>query len=351
MSWISENYEKTALAGAAVIAIGLSYFGWQNLSAVEEDFSSRPRGGGNEVATIKDSDRVTTAKSSFEIDRSWIQGETEGRPVDLFIGVPLFVNKNNLNQPVDLPRSADVHPPIPNQWWIEHRIDPGFGDSPQRDEDEDGFSNLEEFNAKTDPTDKRSYPSLIHKLKYVTEESLQWVLRPGYASEDGGFTFVYDDGNGNQIKTGAANPVPKDGLFFSQDPAKGRFKYLGFEKIEQMNERIQSKVAVTMVKVEDMKPNKKGLVYEIPAQFKKANAREFSKFDRTAVFSLEALGLDGQEFKVEEFTAFALPQDADSKRYKLVKVTPESVEIQETLEDGTTQSYEIIKGQTGATAK
>lgn len=347
MSWISENYEKAAVGAAAVVAIGLGFMGSQKLGSVEENFSAKPKGGGNEDASVKGADRVATAKSSFQLDREWVKGEDDGRPVDLFTGVPLFVNKNDLNNPVDLPESGDVHPPIPNQWWIDNRIDPGFGDSPQRDEDEDGFSNLEEFLAKTDPTDNRSYPSLINKLAYVGDESIEWILRPKFEAGDGEFTFEYRDTSGRRNKTGAANAVPVGGLFFSEDPIKERFKHLGSKVEKQMNEAIQVEVEVTIVEVEDQKPNKKGMIYKIPARFRDADARKFSYFDRTAVLSLDALGMAGEEFKVEELTAFALPRGAEAKRFKLTEVTPEHIIVEQTLENGDTQTFEILKGSVG----
>lgn len=350
MSWISENYEKATLGAAAVLAVGLGFFGWQNLTAVEEDFSFTPRGGGDNNAAVAGADKVTTAESSFELDRQWRKQEDDGRPVDLLTGVPLFVNKNDLENPVDLDKSAPVHPPIPNQWWLDNRIDPGFGDSPQRDADEDGFSNLEEFLAKTDPADNRAYPSLIAKLSYVGDESVEWVLRPKFPDGQGAFTFEYNDTAGRANKTGAANPIPKGELLFVDDPMKGRFKYIDFETKKEMNEKIQTEVDVTIVTVKDQKPNKMGRPYEIPAQFRTSDARKYSKFDRTAVLTLNALGMAGQEFKVEEYTEFALPPGAEEKRYKLTEVTPESITVQETLEGGETRSFEIPKGAVGPAA-
>lgn len=349
MSWISQNYEKAALGAALIAAAGLTYVGWSKLGSVDEDFSNVPKGRGANDPSVKNADAVSKAQSSFQIKREWVQGEDEGRPVDLFAGVALFVNKNDQDNPVDLIKGADVHPPIPNSWWIENRIDPGFGDSPQRDEDEDGFSNLEEFLAKTNPNNASEYPPLITKLSYVSEESVQWVLRPGFKSAEGSFTFKYGDGK-VENNVGAASPVPVGGIFFENDPAKGRFKLLGSEEREVMNEAIQASMKVTFVRVEDQKPNKMGTVYEIPALFRNADAAKHSYFDRTAVLSLEALGLAGQEFKVEEFTAFALPPGDGKKAYKLTEVFPERIVIEFTGEDGKVQTHEISKGAVGPAA-
>ncbi|MFD2257918.1 Amuc_1099 family pilus-like system protein [Luteolibacter algae] len=347
MSWISENYEKATIGAAAVVALGLAFTGWQKLNSVEENFSSEAKGVGANNPAVANADRVSVAEASFKLNREWIKGEDEGRPVDLFTGVPLFVNKNDLSNPVDLPESGDVHAPIPNQWWIDNRIDPGFGDSPQRDADEDGFSNLEEFTAKTDPNDKRSYPNLVSKLKYSSDKAVQWVLRPGFEADGGSFTFEYSDTAGNANKTGAANPIAPGQLFFLEEPLKNRFKLIGSEKRKVMNEKIQVEVDVTFVKIEDQRPNKKGMTYEIPSQFRKQEARNYSHYDRTAVLRLNALGQEGQDIEVEEYTEFALPPGSPNKQYKLTEVTEDQITVEFKAEDGKTQTYKIGKGATG----
>jgi hypothetical protein len=345
MSWISDHYEKAALAGTLLVAVTLGYSGLQSKNAVEQDFSSTPEGSGSNDPSVKDGDKAVTSISSLQIKQQWPKGEVDGRPVDLFTGVPLFVNKNNLKQPVDLPESADVHPPIPNQWWIDYRIDPGFGDSPQRDEDSDGFTNLEEFEAKTDPTDNRSHPNLILKLLYVANESVDWVLRPGGfpTAAEPSVTFEYSDTKGNKNRVTAVNPVGINETFFVDGAAKGRFKYLGFKVEQQRNERIQANVDITIIEVEDLKPNKKGQKYKFPANFKRSEVNKHLQHDRTATMTLEALGLNGQEFQVEELTDFALPIDSDNKKFRIMEVAADKIVVQETLEDGTTQLHEIQK--------
>jgi hypothetical protein len=349
MSWISENYEKAAVGAAVLAAAGLAYAGWSKLNAVEEEFGSVPKGTGPNDPSVRSGDAVSTAKSSFQLDRRWTKGDFEGRPVDLLTGVALFVNKNDPQKPVDLITGADVHPPIPNSWWIENRIDPGFGDSPQRDEDEDGFSNLEEFIAKTDPSNASKFPPLITKLTFVGDESVQWVLRPGFPAEDGSFTFTYAEGRANN-RVGAANPIPPGKVFFENDPGKGRFKLLDSETRRVMNEAIQAEVDVTIVRVEDQKPNKKGQVYEIPASFPARDQRKHIRFDRAAVLSLDALGLGGQEFKIEENTTFALPPGDGEKSYKVTEVTPEQVVIEFTDSEGKVETHVITKGAIGPAA-
>ncbi|MBC7979047.1 MAG: hypothetical protein H7Y36_00620 [Armatimonadetes bacterium] len=349
MPWFSKNYEKVALGAAAIAAIGLTFLGWTKLSAVDEEFNVEPKGSGKNDPAVTNADLVATAKSSFQLERAWIKGDDEGRPVDLFTGVPLFVNKNDTSNPVDLPESEPVHPPIPNQWWVDNRIDPGFGDSPLRDEDKDGFSNLEEFTSKTDPNNDGDYPDLITKLIYSGDESLEWVLRPGF-EDQGSFSFEYSDNERRQMRTGPANPVMPGTLFFDKDPIKERFKLLGAEIRKEKNEAIDQEVEANIVKIEDQKPNKKGTVYEIPAMFRKDNARKFYQYDRTAVLSLNALGLEGKEFKVEEFTTFALPPNAKVKNYTLKEITPDMITIEYKNSDAQTVTIAIAKGTPGPVA-
>jgi hypothetical protein len=101
---------------------------------------------------------------------------------------------------------------------------------------------------------------------------------------------------------------------------------------------------VTIVRIEDQRPNKKGTVYEVPSPLSEDRRNDYLKFDRTAVFSLEALGLNGKEFKVEENTTFALPPDSPKKDYLAKIVTPDSVTIEYTDPAGQKKTIEISKG-------
>jgi hypothetical protein len=344
MSWFSKNYEKAALGGAAVVALGLAFLGWTKINKVDSDFATELKGVGNNDPSVKNADLVPKALGSLQSPRIWDQGEAQGRPVDLFTGIPLFVGRNPTDKPVDPVGSpVPIHAPIPNSWWIQYRLDPGFGDSPQRDADGDGFSNLEEFNAKTDPTDAKQFPSLVAKLKYLHDQSLVWVVRPGFESE-GGFTFTYEDSaRGTNRATAAAIIMPGQ-LFFTEGVMKNRFKLLGAEVRKVMNERIKEEQDVTFVRIEDQKENKKGKIYEIPASFREDLKNNYRNYDRTAVLSLDALGLGGSEFKVDENTSFSLPPDGPNKTYLLKSVTPEGIEVEYKDADGATKTIQIPKG-------
>lgn len=345
MSWFEQNYEKAAIGGAAVAALGLAFFGWSKVGGVPNDFPDPPKGEGNNAPEVQGADLVTKATSSRARDLSWVQGAVDERQVDLFTGIPLFIPRDKPDTAIDLLKSDPVHSPIPNKWWIEYRLDPGFADSPQQDKDGDGYNNLEEFTAKTSPIDKASHPSLLDKLKYETDESLQWGLRPGFPEGGDGTTFKFLDAKGGKNKNELGKVVKPGDIFFAEEPMKGRFKFLGLEKRKQRNERLHIDEEITLARIEDLKPNKAGTVYEIPAPLSEARINEFAQFDRSAVMTLEAAGEEGKRQTIPENTKFGLPFNNPQKDYLLKKVTPEKVEVEHTdPKTGTKSSVTINKG-------
>lgn len=339
MSWLSQNYEKAAVGGAAVLALGLATMGWLKVGGVPEDFPppvSPAEGKGIEVAGAG---IVNQATASLKRDLAWKPIELGGRQVELFQGIPLFIHRDKPDEVIDVFTAQPLHPPIPNTWWLQYRLDPGFADSPQRDDDGDGFNALEEFTAKTDPTDKASHPTLLDKLMYHQDVSVVWSLRPSFPDADKLSARYYEepappDGELPKSltvrnKTNMGANVEKGGTLFEKDPAKERFKFLGFETKEEVNPRLNIKEKVTRAQIQDLKPNKKHLPpYTPPAPLSESRIWDEAHFDRSATLSLEAAGNEGKNVDIEEFTDFGLPLDNPKKEYRLKSVTPQQVEVE-----------------------
>ncbi len=343
MSWISNNYEKVFLGGAAVATVALVLLGWSAASSVEDDLRKPTTAGGHNDTGIAGVEDVAGAASALASRHVWQASDEDGRPDDLFVGPPLFARAGE-KEPVDLWKGQPVHPPIDNRWWLTHHIDCTHDDAPQQDADKDGYTNLEEFEGKTDPSDPRSHPELIAKLSYVKDNSYQWVIT--FTSDLGPaqlqFKF-FDNANPEGIRN--KDYIGPGANIFAEGPGKDRFKLLEVQERKVHNDHLNIDEDQKVAIIEDQKANKKGERYEVPRKIARANIpRQLSHFDRKAVFELRAAGLTGKEFEVEERTAFGLPPENPQKNFFLKEVTPEGVTVEWKDADGASKTVRIRKG-------
>lgn len=332
MSWMSENYEKAALGGGAVVALLLAFLGWSASSSVEDKLVNPATGSGSNNTAVPGAEELPGTLSSMQAPQRLQPIEEGGRHLDLFTGIALFARKGE-TEPVDLWNDPPVHPPIPNRWFLEHRIDIGFADAPQRDDDGDGFSNLEEFNAGTDPSDPSSHPPLIAKLTYADQDVIEWLLRwvSDVARDQNLFRYRDSRFPRREFSMSAENAVgPGDVLVFREAdcPANGRFRLLEIEEREEMRERVNIPEVRKYATIEDLKENKQGEKYELPRRVTNVALPQQIRRDRTAVLELRAVGYEGKTFKVEERTAFGLPPDSTKKDFFLKEVTDEAITVE-----------------------
>jgi hypothetical protein len=351
MSKLPKNFEKTLLGIAGVSALGFVALGFMKSNAVAEDFPAPVAGAPKNDPSIPAAAATAAAASSLKLNRTIEPAEDAGRPVDLFVGIRLFADKNNPNEPVDISGSGQkaIHEGIPNKWWVDTGADPTFANSPDRDDDGDGFTNRDEFEGKTDPVDKKKFPALISKLAYLKDESIMWYVQFGLESGGKWAPKIQVLPTGGKLQTNKVSAVemisPGD-TFFKEGVMAGRFKFTGMTEKEITSERTNLTQKVKFGQYEDLKPNKAGEKYESQYGLPDAQLTASAYYDRTAVLDLQAIGYNGKEFKVEEHTKFALPPDAPEKNYTLKKVTPEAIEVEYTDAAGATQTLEIKKGGT-----
>lgn len=314
-SLMKNSYEKILLAVGALIAIVLTVFAFLKLGSVEEDFASaseNPRKSPPILGEVVISEAASMLASPATLEPIKVG---DNRIVDSFTGIDLFVRKGE-EAPIDLLASEEkpVHPPIPNLWWIQNKIDPGFGDSPQRDHDEDGFSNLEEFQAKTDPADKSSFPSLFAKVTVVEVLAEQWYLR---FSERGGDELSFRiEGiqNGQKVENrmrGADVASPGD-VFFAEGAYAQRFKYL-----ERVEKEVRPGLNRQVARIQDMQPGKEAVVYEFPSGSHRTLVTDYS-----ALLYLDTPEHEDTKFLLASGASFSLPYDPDSneKPYTLKEI-------------------------------
>lgn len=357
MSKAPKNIEKILLGVGLVAGGALAAFGFMKNGETSEDFGSNIGQPNNADTSVAIAPEVSATINSVTSDRKIPAATVSApnlddgvRPVDLFVGVPLYASRDNPEEPVDPVTADDIHGSIPNAWWLKYGAKLNYANSPSRDDDKDGFTNEEEFKAGTNPTNASKHPPLISKLSYVSDESFRWVILPGFPT-GGKVTPKLEAGEPVldppvKLRVGFADALNPGDLFFKEGDERfvNRFKFLGIEEKDVRNERLNINQKVTFVRFEDQKENKQGLVYEFPTSIPRAEREAMSEHDRIAVLDLQALGMKGQTFKIEERRKFSLPPGEEEMSYYLKEVTPEKVVV-EWEEAGETRSVEIPKGQ------
>jgi hypothetical protein len=171
LDWIKAHYDRVALIAAAVFLF---------ISAVSIWWSAIQFG--NRLVTLQPP-RAKTASPppiAVELDRAAEQlqhpaqwkGSTRS---GLFVPEKHFIGADGL--PATL-QNTEVHPPVPNEWCEKFGLPIQDADVLDQDPDKDGFTNLDEWQGNTDPTNKDSHPDYLTKLHLVsaTEEPFRYIF-------------------------------------------------------------------------------------------------------------------------------------------------------------------------------
>lgn len=336
MSWISENYEKAALGGAAVIAVALAALSWKSHSDAAAEYEVALPAQSDD-ANVEGLPLILETDKSFKSAHEISRNSVNDREVDLFTSVPIFIKKGDLANPIDLFKGEAIHEGIDNMFWIKHGLDPGCEHSADLDPDEDGFSNREECIAGTNPVDFDSHPDPVLKLAIAAVTTEQVHVKP--AAFDGRATFRLEDKKGNNLNKMKPTPIaPGSVISFSGAKMKERFKFVAVEGTG-LRDRVWT--------IEDLKPNKKGTQYKFDRKgnLQGAPNREFGIMDSTVEFKLEALKAGGESFKVEENMSFELPsQGGEGKKayvFKSINLKEKLVVIEYKASDGSIAIHQI----------
>ena len=327
MSWMSENYHIASLAGGVLVLGGLGYMAQSNAKEVEEGFA-QIGGKKQETTTVVGVEEVAEVTKSLSAPNPLTPKLVDNkREVDLFTSVDLFMKDGDASKVIDLLQEPDVHPPIPNKWWVANRVDPSWSDAPTQDKDGDGFFNGEEYAAKTDPSDPNSHGDLISKLEVVSVSTDVWLLDfSGVIGEGNQFKFFFIPAEGPRVENRipAAKQLSIGDFFYPEEPGQRRFKLLKVEE-KEVDGRF-GKVKRKFATVEDQRPNKKGDQFVQPYQLKKDERAGYYRFDHTVTFRLNAIGKVGDTFEIEDNGTFEIPQGDSKIQCKLVgvKIDPEA---------------------------
>jgi len=184
MDWVKKHYDLAILGLASLLLVAnAGWIAWI-ASKPTEDFAGVPP----KPTQIDEFDKpdfaaIEKGVADATAPAKW-QPDTSGTKGSLFVSRKYLLKEGKLLDPIE--GGENLHPPIPNAWFIEYDLDLSNNNILKLDPDGDGYSNLEEFNADTNPKDKTSTPPSFTKLQLVSFKPVPFrIIFKGDGGTDG----------------------------------------------------------------------------------------------------------------------------------------------------------------------
>lgn len=292
MDWFKKHFDRVILAALGLLVLVFAGIIVTQILSFSEIFETRnsakrPNNTVPPPATALLKERAALVEKPDE----W--GPHKG---SLFVSEPYLIKDDGAPVNPLEPGQPDLHPPIKNDWLVKYNLDYADPNLLNADPDGDKFSNLEEYNGKTDPTAVSSKPGYITKLRLKEFIKTPFRLK---------FSGTPDDGQTFSINTLDLRQ-PTSFLAKGEMIPKTPYKIIGYEKKSEMKNEIE--IDISELTVENQETGQKiVLVYDKPVN------------DPT-VFALFKYLWDGSEFKVKKNDSFSVKPD-DTVKYKLIDIS------------------------------
>lgn len=283
------NYEKKLLAVMALLAILVAaLLIWQSKTLPETLVLKRvtPKNELGEIPVAKVDEAIKRLSMVFD----WKAPVLEGKPVPLNKSILLVVKGGELFD-LFVP-DPQFRPPMTNEFLVSNDLpDILHANVGELDPDEDGFSNEEEFMAKTNPKDGASKPPATNKLYLKARITNDYILN-------------FKSSSSMQVARTAPQPVKNVfvsiGKDFGFDPGVNRFRALDLQKKEVPDPRTNVR-DVSELKVLDTATNKEFVLI-------RGEDMNLAEYEATFEFVLK----DRKEFTVKKGERFQLPGTGDT---------------------------------------
>ncbi|MFL6529044.1 MAG: Amuc_1099 family pilus-like system protein [Chthoniobacterales bacterium] len=305
MDWARENCDRLAIFAGALFLFLCAFFIWRSAATFNDNFASlHPPGPPKAAAPTANALEVEVAAKKLTEPPQWTFSGRSG----LFVPEKHFVGPNGM--PATL-QNTEVHPPVPNEWLDQFGLPIADADVLEQDADGDGFTNLEEWQAHTNPTDKNSHAPFLSKLKMKSVATEPFALVFSSSTGDTfGINFV--DTRAPVGADGRANIDHSHPTQFVKigDTIRGtRIKVVGFED-KTAPDRFGTETDVSELRLQDVDTGEQlTLVKEKAATSPESVA--------TFVYTWG----ERREFVTKKEQEFSLPPQTEIK-YKLVDVQP-----------------------------
>jgi len=313
MNWIKRNYDQFILALVALILLALSGLLINNAIGFQATFAGiRGEVFHNNNVPPVDLGPIQDAVAAIQAPAKWQRKSGQG---SLFVSIPYTIIGD---KPVDPSTSTTMlHPPVPNSWIIDHKLDILDSNVLNEDPSNDGFTNLDKWKGLNgdgsdafDPQDKASHPPYWTKLRL--KQYIKIPFRLLFNAYDG--DIKQPDSLQFQINTVDVQQ-PTQFVKIGDTIAGTKFKVIGFAYKEVPDPNTGSKTDVSELTVQNSETGDDViLVLE----------RIVDSPDSYADF---VYLWNSTEFKVRERSEFVLLPEPNL-RYKLVDITEDHALIQ-----------------------
>jgi hypothetical protein len=171
MNWFRAEYDRAAVLVAAFFLIVCAVSIFLSASGFSEKFNALqnvtpPK---NRIAAGHGPE-IVAAMQKLSTPSQWTSSGRSG----LFVPEKHFIGADG--QPATL--RTLLHSPVPNEWLEELGLPITEADVLTQDPDGDGFTNLDEWEGHSNPTDKESHPRYVAKLRLrsFTQEAFPLIF-------------------------------------------------------------------------------------------------------------------------------------------------------------------------------
>ncbi|MEP6936627.1 MAG: Amuc_1099 family pilus-like system protein [Chthoniobacterales bacterium] len=159
MNWIRLHHDRViALAGAAFLFCCASFISWEAVHLDSTFASAQSAPAPRAAAPPAKAVELEEAAEKLQQPGQWTFAGRSG----LFVPEKHFIDANGM--PATL-QNTEIHPPVPNQWLEQFGLPIAEADVLAQDADGDGFTNFDEWEGRTNPTERASHPAYVTKLK------------------------------------------------------------------------------------------------------------------------------------------------------------------------------------------